>query len=166
MGHIPVLLMYEIVKTEYKISKSKLLISKIEWNFQLINCIMLMLNRSVVSSSLRPHFFFQARILEWVAISSSRGSSWPRDQTCISVSPALAGRFFTTCTTWEVHSWMKLLERKFPSWVSHFLFPKRYHKRVFNRTSPNINTCRYCFFASLPPCDSQTACKIHHCCTR
>ena len=27
---------------------------------------------------------FQARILEWVAISSSRGSSWPRDQTHIS----------------------------------------------------------------------------------
>ena len=26
----------------------------------------------------------QARILEWVAISFSRGSSWPRDRTCIS----------------------------------------------------------------------------------
>ena len=26
----------------------------------------------------------QARILEWVAISSSKGSSWPRDQTHIS----------------------------------------------------------------------------------
>ena len=26
---------------------------------------------------------FSARILEWVAISSSRGSSWPRDQTRI-----------------------------------------------------------------------------------
>ena len=28
------------------------------------------------------HGVFQARILEWVAISSSRGSSQPRDQTC------------------------------------------------------------------------------------
>ena len=27
------------------------------------------------------HGIFQTRILEWVAISSSRGSSWPRDQT-------------------------------------------------------------------------------------
>ena len=27
---------------------------------------------------------FQAKILEWVVISSSRGSSKPRDQTCIS----------------------------------------------------------------------------------
>ena len=35
----------------------------------------------------------QARILEWVAISSSRGSSRPRDWTHIS---CLAGRFFTT----------------------------------------------------------------------
>ena len=30
------------------------------------------------------HENFQARILEWVAISSSKGSSWPRDQTHIS----------------------------------------------------------------------------------
>ena len=29
------------------------------------------------------HRIFQARILEWVAISSSRGSSQPRDRTCI-----------------------------------------------------------------------------------
>ena len=26
----------------------------------------------------------QARILEWAAMASSSGSSWPRDQTCIS----------------------------------------------------------------------------------
>ena len=37
--------------------------------------------------------FSQARILEWVAISFPRGSSQPRNQTCIS---HLAGRFFTT----------------------------------------------------------------------
>ena len=30
------------------------------------------------------HEILPARILEWVAIPSSRGSSWPRDQTCIS----------------------------------------------------------------------------------
>ena len=37
-----------------------------------------------------------ARILEWVAISFSRVSSWPRDPTCEPVSSALSGRFFTT----------------------------------------------------------------------
>ena len=31
------------------------------------------------------HGIFQARILEWVAISFSRGSSWPRGQTHISL---------------------------------------------------------------------------------
>ena len=30
-----------------------------------------------------PHRIAQARILEWVAISFSRGSSWPRDWICI-----------------------------------------------------------------------------------
>ena len=38
------------------------------------------------------HGIFQARILEWVANSSSKGSSRPRDQTSISY---IAGRFFT-----------------------------------------------------------------------
>ena len=51
------------------------------------------------------HGIFQARILEWVAISYARGSSRPRDQThisCISckptshASPALAGSLLTT----------------------------------------------------------------------
>ena len=47
------------------------------------------------------HGILQARILEWIAM-PSRGSSQPRDQTCISyVSPGLAGRFFTTSATWE-----------------------------------------------------------------
>ena len=39
---------------------------------------------------------FQARILEWVATSSSKGSSWPRDWTHISCVSCTAGRFFTT----------------------------------------------------------------------
>ena len=38
----------------------------------------------------------QARTLEWVAISFSRGSSWPRDQAHVSCSSCLAGRFFIT----------------------------------------------------------------------
>ena len=40
--------------------------------------------------------FLQARILGWISISSSRGSSWPRDQTHISCIFYIAGRFFTT----------------------------------------------------------------------
>ena len=41
----------------------------------------------------------QARILEWVAIPFSRGSSWSRDQHSIS---CIVGRFFTIwATNWE-----------------------------------------------------------------
>ena len=41
------------------------------------------------------HSVFQARILEWVTIPFSRGSSQPRDQTCFSCTSCIAGRFFT-----------------------------------------------------------------------
>ena len=47
--------------------------------------------------TLRPHglvhAILQARILEWVALPFSRGSSQPRDQTQVS---CIAGRFFTS----------------------------------------------------------------------
>ena len=46
------------------------------------------------------HGLLRARILEWVAMPSSRRSSWPRDPTWSLMSLALAGRFFTTSTTW------------------------------------------------------------------
>ena len=42
------------------------------------------------------HGIFQARVLEWVAISFSRGSSWPRDQTQVS---CIAGRRFILWAT-------------------------------------------------------------------
>ena len=42
------------------------------------------------------HGIFQARVLEWVAISFSRGSSWPRDRTQIS---CIAGRCLTIWAT-------------------------------------------------------------------
>ena len=44
------------------------------------------------------HGILQARILEWVAISSSRGSPRPRDRTHVSCT---AGRFFTIWATRE-----------------------------------------------------------------
>ena len=44
------------------------------------------------------HGIFQAKVLELVAISFSRGSSWPRNQTQVS---HIAGRFFTIWATGE-----------------------------------------------------------------
>ena len=43
----------------------------------------------------------QARILQWVAMLSSRRSSWPRDQTKSLMSPAFKGEFLTTSATWK-----------------------------------------------------------------
>ena len=44
------------------------------------------------------HGILQARILEWVAISFSRGFSWPRDRTQVS---RIAGRCFNLWATRE-----------------------------------------------------------------
>ena len=44
------------------------------------------------------HAIFQARVLEWVAISSSRKLPDPGIKRASPVSPALAGRFFTRAT--------------------------------------------------------------------
>ena len=47
------------------------------------------------------HGIFQARVLEWIAISFSRGSSRPRDGTRVS---RIAGRRFTIWATREAHT--------------------------------------------------------------
>ena len=51
------------------------------------------------------HGIFQARVLEWVAISFSRGSSWPRDRTQVS---CIVGRCFTIWATRETCSQVTL----------------------------------------------------------
>ena len=71
-------------------------------------CVCVCVSCSVVSDSLSPHrlwpsrlfcpWILQARILEWVAIPFSRGSSWPRDWTQVS---RIAGGFFTIWATRE-----------------------------------------------------------------
>ena len=64
-----------------------------------------MIQRTLASQAPLPVRILQARILEWFAMSSSRGFSlprnWtfrPRDQTCVS---CIAGRFFTIWATKE-----------------------------------------------------------------
>ena len=60
---------------------------------QLLRCVCLcdLMNCSPPGCSV--HGISQARILEWVANSSFRGSSWHRDWTCVF---CIAGRFFIT----------------------------------------------------------------------
>ena len=60
-------------------------------SLQLMDC-------SPLGSSI--HEILQARILEWIAIPFSRGSSQLRDQTQVSF---IAGRFFTIWATREAY---------------------------------------------------------------
>ena len=48
-----------------------------------------------VACQVPPYGVCQGRLLEWVAFSYSRESSWPRDQTRIFCVSCIAGRFFT-----------------------------------------------------------------------
>ena len=52
----------------------------------------------------------QARTLEWGAVPASGGPSPPRDGPASRLSPALAGGFLATSTTWEAHYHVKQLE--------------------------------------------------------
>ena len=64
------------------------------------------------------HGILQARILEWVAMPSSRGSSWPRDQICISyMSSALASEFFTMYPQTAI-MWDESQQESSEGWVS------------------------------------------------
>ena len=66
---------------------------------------------SVVSDSVTPmdcsppgssvHGILQAGMLEWVAISSSKGSSWPRDQTCVCCISCLGQARSVRLSQWE-----------------------------------------------------------------
>ena len=68
------------------------------------NCVWLcdLMDHSPGGSSV--HGILQARKMEWVAMPSSRGSSLSRDWTHVSYPPALAGGFFTTSTTGQLHN--------------------------------------------------------------
>ena len=54
------------------------------------------------------HETFQTGILDGVAISYSRGSSQPRDQTCISCVSCISWQILYHCATWEAQSILKL----------------------------------------------------------
>ena len=68
------------------------------------------------------HGILQARILEWVAISFSRGSSWPRDQTHIS---------YVSCTGW---------------WVLYH----QHHKTMLNCPLTNMQSHQQCTRVTVP----------------
>ena len=106
----PQIMIYELPEKYIFLIDLMFCLTILRFNPTLGPCV---LSSSIMSYSLRPygpnppgssvHGIFQVRILECVAIYFSRGSSRPRNQTCIS-SPALAGGFFITSITWKLHS--------------------------------------------------------------
>ena len=94
---------------------------KVKWKCYSLSQVQLCdpMDYSPLGSSI--HRILQARIREWVAIPFSRGSSWPRGRTQISL---IVGRFFTTKATREAHGWDELMqispmtagERERPCW--------------------------------------------------
>ena len=64
------------------------------------------------------HWIFQERVLEWGAISFSRGSSQPRDRTWVS---CIAGRHFTVWATREASACVCMWELDYKeSWVPKY----------------------------------------------
>ena len=61
------------------------------------------------------HGIFQARILGWIAISSSRGSSQPRNQNCVSCISCIDRFFFFfyQLHLWEALSLLKIILKIF-----------------------------------------------------
>ena len=57
------------------------------------------------------HGILQARVLEWVAVPFSKGSSQPRDQTQVS---HIAGRFFTIWATREAYNHLNRYQNSIP----------------------------------------------------
>ena len=100
---------------------------------------------SLTGSSI--HGIFQARILEWVAISFSRGSSRPRDWTQVSRT---VGSRFTVWVTREVQEASKLRTLLFGFWL-YFWAPFQEKK-----TNPNLipvdNHHYFLGVYSLRPC--------------
>ena len=104
------------------------------WSVLVIQSCLTLLNPmdcSLPGSSI--HGNLQARILEWVAIPFSRGSSWPRDWSWVS---CIAGRFFTIWATRETWMYWKCIPKTSLPQVSKF----HYRTVSFNRASEPLES--------------------------
>ena len=96
--HAPVLdttVTYRWLESKIKVDSGKLLVVQ--------SCLTFCNSMDCNPAGSSVHGTFQARILQWVAISFSKGLPKPGTELT-SLSPALAGRFFTTSASWEARS--------------------------------------------------------------
>ena len=80
------------------------------------SCVQLCDSRDRSPPSTSVHGTLQARILDWAAISSTRGSSWPRDWTQVSRVSCIGRQiffFFYCWDTWEAHdNWISPTDQR------------------------------------------------------
>ena len=77
------------------------------------------------------HGILQARMLKWVAIPTSRGSSGPGIKPWFLTSSKLAGKFFTTSATWESYIPCIVLNLLYVGIVSFYPIPKSCKGRYY-----------------------------------
>ena len=125
--------------------------SEVKWSEVAQSCPTLCypMDCSPPGSSIRG--IHQARILEWVAISFSRGSSQPRDRTQVS---HIAGRCFNLWATREAHSsWRRSqIEEGFLNPYQHMHKPSKSQWRAHSGVDRSIIVS-----------NSQRVCKIQMC---
>ena len=95
------------------------------------------------------HGILQARILEWVAISFSRGSSQSKDQSWVS---CIADRFFTIWTTGEALCWWR--RSLFPT-GSIFPMWKNFHENKAGVLFQTLVRYPWIFYPLLSPSASK-----------
>ena len=79
------------------------------------------------------HGIFQARILEWVAISYSRGSSWPRDWTLISCVSSIGRQIPTSEILEKLITKMQRNAWKTVQWISMVLSPMSFPNSLIRK---------------------------------
>ena len=94
-------------------------------------CLILCDSMECSSPGSSVHGILQAGILGWVAMVFSRGSSWARNQTCVSYVSCMTGRFFITSTTsGDGHTTLEYTENH---WIVYFgwIWPVNYISQKF-----------------------------------
>ena len=81
----------------------------------------------------------QARMLEWVALPSSRGSSQPRDRTCVSCDSYIAGEFFTTEPQGKAQGSHKETQSSYLPWYPSAAFHEKFSQRLWDRATVWLN---------------------------
>ena len=104
------------------------------------------------------HGIFQVRILEWVAMPSSRGSSWPMDWTHISCISYFGRWILYHWATWEAHRILVLSELTLRNFTFIILAYSQYTSRCTSLLVFYTSFWDYFPFLNLSFESSFTAC--------